>query len=213
MRIYVGQSRSSRWIERLVDLGFVECTSRGELPSRRDPWFYDNGAYADFTAKRPFDAAAFRQDVATIAIKIAAGYGPDFLVVPDVVAGGLESLRVSSGWLEELRRDLPGCELYLAVQDGMAEASVADLVGRVDGIFVGGTMRWKLDTGAMWVAFAHRHGRSCHIGRCGTRKRVAWARRIGADSLDSCLPLWSEENLDSFLAGLSAAQVELPVVP
>jgi hypothetical protein len=42
----------------------------------------------------------------------------------------------------------------------------------------------------------------CHIGRVGTYNRTRWARRIGADSIDSALPLWSEENLQRFLAGL-----------
>jgi NADPH:quinone reductase-like Zn-dependent oxidoreductase len=73
-------------------------------------------------------------------------------------------------------------------------------------LFVGGSLPWKLATGERWVRFAHAHGRRCHIGRVGTPRRVAWARRIGADSIDSCLPLWSRENLDAFVAAVRGEQ-------
>jgi hypothetical protein len=36
----------------------------------------------------------------------------------------------------------------------------------------------------------------------GTPDRVRWARRIGADSIDSALPLWSSDNLARFLRAL-----------
>ena len=43
----------------------------------------------------------------------------------------------------------------------------------------------------------------------GTRKRVRWARSIGADSVDSCVPLFSEGNLANFRAGLEHPQGSL----
>lgn len=70
------------------------------------------------------------------------------------------------------------------------------------GIFVGGSLPWKLETGAQWVREAHARHLPCHIGRVGTAKRVRWAKASGADSIDSCLPLWSEENLIAFLRAL-----------
>jgi len=68
---------------------------------------------------------------------------------------------------------------------------------------------WKLRSAREWVRLAHRHGIKAHVGRVGTERRVAWARRIGADSIDSCLPLWSEENLERFLRGLGPRHPEL----
>lgn len=50
---------------------------------------------------------------------------------------------------------------------------------------------------------------ACHVGRVGTAKRVAWARRIGATSIDSSLPLWSVENLRSFRVAVDGRQLEL----
>lgn len=69
-------------------------------------------------------------------------------------------------------------------------------------VFVGGSLRWKVATGARWVQLAHAHGRRCHVGRVGTPRRAAWALRIGADSIDSCFPLWSRTNLAEFVAAL-----------
>lgn len=53
-----------------------------------------------------------------------------------------------------------------------------------------------------WTDLAHELGLLCHVGRVGGAKRVRWAREIGADSIDSSLPLWSRENLRVFLAAL-----------
>src|SRR5258708_1249304 len=99
-------------IRRLWLHGFGECTVRGELPPRRHPWFFDNGAFRDWTAERPFDGDAFLEDLESIYRSIDR---PEWIVLPDQVAGGLESLEVSSRWVHRCRGLAP---LYLAVQDG-----------------------------------------------------------------------------------------------
>jgi hypothetical protein len=73
-------------------------------------------------------------------------------------------------------------------------------------LFVGGSLPWKLNTGAMWARVAHANGRDCHVGRVGSAKRVRWAVDAGADSIDSSLPLWSAEKTDVFLAALDSAR-------
>jgi hypothetical protein len=132
--------------------------------------------------------------------------GPDFAVVPDIVAGGMRSLDFSLGWVDRLRGVAP---LYLAVQDGMAAADVVPVARHFAGLFVGGTLPWKIRTGGEWVTLAHRLGLPCHVGRVGTFRRVLWAKRIGADSIDSCLPLWSRANLATFRAALDDPQMEI----
>ncbi len=194
-RVYVGQTRSSELIGRLSELGFGECTNRGEVPPRRVPWFLDNGAFSDWRAKRAFDKGAFN---ATLARAGAFETLPDFVVLPDIVAGGKRSLRHSLGWLGRVG----GFPPYLALQDGMSERDVRPHVDELAGLFVGGTLEWKIATGARWVRFAHEAGLPCHIGRCGVASRVQWARRIHADSLDSTLPLWSKNNLSKFVGAL-----------
>ena len=84
----------------------------------------------------------------------------------------------------------------------MTEADVMPELRRYHGIFVGGSLAWKLATGAAWAKLARRRGLRCHIGRVGTADRVHWARSIGATSIDSALPLRAGEHLDSFLGAL-----------
>lgn len=95
-----------------------------------------------------------------------------------------------------------GVMTFLAVQDGMTVADVVPHLPRYHGIFVGGSLRWKLETGAAWAELSRRHGMGCHIGRVGTAARVHWARSIGATSIDSALPLRAREHLDALLAAV-----------
>jgi hypothetical protein len=206
VRVYVGQTRSRKLIAELVALRIGECTCRGELPPRRTPWFYDNGAFKDWTVGRSFDAAAFERDFALLG---RGPLSPDFVVCPDLVAGGTRSLEFSLAWVSGLRSQRPDLRYYLAVQDGMTELDVAAVIHLFDGVFVGGSLPWKIATGAAWVQFAHASSLPCHVGRVGTAKRVAWAIRIGVDSIDSSLPLWSKENMRSFIAALESRQLEL----
>jgi hypothetical protein len=205
MRIYLGQTRSRALARRLWRLGIGECTVRGELPPVRRPWFYDNGAYGDWTAKRPFDVDQFVSDVRSMHDAIDR---PEFIVLPDIVAGGLASLEASRSWIPRVRGLAP---LYLAVQDGMDVGDVEPLLPKINGLFVGGSLKWKVRHGAKWVREAHARGKPCHIGRVGTFTRTRWALRIGADSIDSCFPLFTEENMQQFLAALEPdAEDRLP---
>lgn len=208
MKAYLGKTRSRALVARLEQLGGLgECVVRGDLAPLRTSsgWFYDNGAFGDFTQHRPFDGLRFTRDQRAIrngGIKDRVFPAPDFIVLPDQVAGGVESLRVSRAWKHDPLVTY-AAPLYLAVQDGMSEADVAAELEGVAGLFVGGSLPWKLETGAAWVAFAHARGLQCHVGRVGTPDRVAWARAIGCDSIDSCLPLWTTGKLDAFVAALS----------
>ncbi len=193
---YVGDTRSRKLLARCREAGVGQIIVRGRLSGRRlDAWAYDNGAFEDWRKGRPFDAVQFAADLDTID---AGGIpAPRFVVAPDVVAGGLDSLALSLRWI----RERPRADWYLAVQDGM-EPSDIPWNEAFAGVFVGGTLEWKLARGAEWVRAAHEHGRPCHVGRVGTSRRVAWARDIGADSIDSCLPLWSNENANAFFKAL-----------
>jgi hypothetical protein len=202
VRVYIGQARNAKMIEKLTAHGFGECTVRGELPPRRTPWFYDNGAFRDFTAGKPFSVAKYERDLERLP---AMPTPPAFLVVPDVVAGGVESLEVSLAWLPRLRGLAP---LFLAVQDGMSLDDVARVIEGFDGVFVGGSVPWKVRTGAAWVRFAHGLSKPCHIGRVGTIRRLRWARLIGADSIDSCFPLWTKARLARFADEIARPQGE-----
>ncbi len=144
-------------------------------------WALDNGAFANWKQKKPFDGLKYER---TIRAKLPKSEtSPDFITLPDVVGQGEQSLRFSMEWHAKLQDlDYPW---YFIVQDGMTREDVERIIKDVDGLFVGGTLKWKIKTGESWVEMAHRHGIPCHIGRVGTRRRVLWAKRIGCDSLDS----------------------------
>ena len=195
MIAYVGDTRSRKLLARCVAEGVGQIIIRGKLSGRRlKRWAFDNGAFVDWRKDRPFDGKQFSADLA----KLESLPAPDFCVLPDIVAGGLDSLALSLEWL----KSHPRPDWYLAVQDGMKPEHVT-CWAQIAGIFIGGSLPWKLETGQVWVAEAHAHGKRCHIGRVGTARRVAWARDIGADSIDSSLPLWSRENAAIFFGALA----------
>ncbi len=205
MRVYTGQTRSRRAIALCERLGLGECCNRGELPPRRTTsgWFLDCGAFTDWRAGREFDLVRWERDLRFVAYRLLAGKlpAPDFVVVPDIVGGGAASLARSLELVDWVPPELPA--RYLVVQEGMAPAQVAEVLPHFSGLFVGGaSMAWKLETSPDWIALAHAHGRKCHIGRIGTLARLELARRQGADSVDSCQPLWNLDRLEAF--GLAA---------
>lgn len=139
-------------------------------------WCIDNGAWTAHQNGTPFDAAAF------LTVYEKLGRGADFVVLPDIVGGGLRSLEMSLSWRERLGDPL--CPLLLAVQDGMSVADVAELVGPALGIFVGGTTHFKEHTLPMWGALARAGGAHLHVGRVNTARRVHLCHMAGADSID-----------------------------
>jgi hypothetical protein len=135
-----------------------------------------------------FDEAAFRDHAELV---LMAGFNPDFIVVPDIVAAGLESLRFSLKWLPKLQSTVGDVPLYLAVQDGMSEDDVRPL--SFDGLFVGGTDPWKTTTSS-WVKLAHENNLLCHLGRAGAYNKIKLAKAARVDSIDSSLPLMGKSS-------------------
>jgi len=135
----------------------------------------DNGAWTAFQQREPWNAEAF--------YRAAFQFGPtaDWVVAPDVVAGGLASLDLTLQWLPRL----DFCPLRLiAVQDGMSAGDVAPHLGPGVGIFVGGSTGWKERSARGWGDLAARVGCYLHVGRVNTRRRIALCADAGADSFD-----------------------------
>ena len=137
----------------------------------------DNGAWPCFVNDLPFDTDGFRRLVDR------HGVAADWIVIPDKVAAGEESLAFSESWMSELRHFKL---LLLAVQDGMTEDQVGCFLRRYPnvGIFLGGSTKWKLDTMYGWGQVAHAYGRHYHIGRVNSMRRIRLAQEAGADSID-----------------------------
>jgi hypothetical protein len=139
----------------------------------------DNGAWADFQAGRAFDEDAFERFLDWFS---AQPVTPQWIVLPDIVAGGLRSLELS---LRYQNRCLSIAPLVLiAVQDGMRQSDLDPFVGRNVGVFLGGSTRWKLDSMALWGKFCAERGIYYHVARVNTERRIWMAIAAGADSVD-----------------------------
>ena len=136
----------------------------------------DNGAWTAFQQGTQWDEALFLRCAEKF------GAGADWIVVPDIVGGGAESLALSVSWLPRLRRF--GVPLLIAVQDGMMPADVEPYLDAQTGIFVGGTTEWKLASMPGWGDIKRRTGCYLHVGRVNSIKRIYLCGDIGADSFD-----------------------------
>ena len=180
MKIYVGNEGRHSARAHMVEKGYgVLFTAQYRSPDRYLYYCLDNGAYGAWSSGKPYDSEPF---IHALEKCLKHEKQPDISVIPDIVAGGIESLKYSMDWLTTLPR---GGRYYLAVQDGMKPHDIECRLEGVSGLFVGGTLDWKIKMGETWVKYAHTKGLNCHIGRAGTLDRILWASRIGADSIDS----------------------------
>lgn len=141
----------------------------------------DNGAFQAWRRGFPFMERFFW---ATLEECYKVGLTLDFIVIPDIVAGGKASLDFSLKFREDKLSTTTN--LALAVQDGIEpkDLDTFDIFG-ISTIFIGGTEKWKWATAKSWADYAKAHHRKLHIGRCGTQAKISHASMIGADSVDS----------------------------
>lgn len=138
----------------------------------------DNGAWADFQADRPFDEDAYERFLDWLSRQVTA----DWIVLPDIVAGGSASLDLSVRYINRCLSLSP--LVLIAVQDGMEDHHVASLVGPSVGIFLGGSTAWKLATMQAWGRFCRERALHYHVARVNSIKRMSLAIASGANSID-----------------------------
>lgn len=137
----------------------------------------DNGAWSCHVSGRPFNERGFMRLVEQHAS------AADFVVIPDIVAGGMHSFSFSMDWLPRLYT----CKhLLFALQDGMDPLAVGELLKEYSkvGLFLGGTTEWKLREMYGWGMVAAALGRWLHVGRVNTRRRLRLCAEAGATSFD-----------------------------
>lgn len=144
----------------------------------KENFIIDNGAFSAWKNKTQWDELSFYTFLRNF-----VSYKPDFTVVPDLVADGENSLKFSMKHVQKIPHPR-----YLAVQDGMHANDVRIVIDNFDGIFVGGTVPWKMSTIPMWVDIAHLHGLKCHVGRIGTFEGYSLCNNWGVDSVDGTNP-------------------------
>lgn len=184
MQIYTGITGDPLKLEllRKYNLGIMISSHPGvsfAAATAEFPLALDNGAFGSWVHGYPFDELTFLK---TLSKCRERKYSLNFIVCPDIVAGGTDSLAFSMQWA----RRLPYSRWALVVQDGMRPSHLSSVHFRLFRcLFVGGTVDWKWKTAESWVNLAHRHGIKCHIGRVSTTEQLRRARDIGADSCDS----------------------------
>jgi len=151
-------------------------SATGQLRTEGMRYALDNGAWTAFQQGQPFDEDAFVVAVDRL------GERADWVVLPDIVEGGLASLEYSLTWLERLR-GMPS-RLLIAVQNGMQVQDVASFLSPAVGIFVGGSTQWKEETAQAWGSLARRRHCYLHVGRVNSARRIRICAAAGADSFD-----------------------------
>jgi hypothetical protein len=173
---YVSRTGTISTIEKLRRRGWrILVTATGRHKHEGLPYAIDNGAWTAFQQNVPFNADLFRRCVKKL------GKGADWIVVPDIVAGALESLDFSASWIGELRGIAP---LLIAVQDGMTPDDLRPFVAEGHGIFVGGSTEWKLESLESWGELKSQTGCHLHVARVNSVKRILRCQDVGADSID-----------------------------
>jgi len=164
------------------------------------PFFaVDNGCFAAYHRGEDWNPASFMNILSRCKKE---GRCPNFIVIPDKPLDS-DSLSFSLHWLPVLNAMFPTFPKYLAVQDGMSPKHVRDSVdlSKIKGIFIGGSMDWKLDSMKDWVTFAHEEGLECHVGRIGPIRRMMICELAGADSIDSTTWVQNKGGIDRYVVG------------
>jgi len=184
MQIYTGTAAGENLeMIKKKGLGIMISPSPSFLPRKEwsdIPCALDNGAFQAHKRGFPFMRGLFMD---TIEKCYCVGLSLDFIVCPDIVAGGKRSLDFSLDWAMGELRTVP--RLALAVQDGMDTLQVKPFLEYFTHIFIGGSVSWKWATAHEWMYFAHTNKKKVHVGQCGTIQRGQRALELGADSIDS----------------------------
>ena len=136
----------------------------------------DNGAWSAFINQREWESDPFVQLVKDF------GEHADFVVAPDIVEGGSESLKRSLDWIPFILKHAK--TVLIAVQDGMNADDHSMHINTNTGIFVGGSTQFKETTLAMWSSLCKKKNTICHIGRVNSVRRINMCLNAGATSFD-----------------------------
>lgn len=110
------------------------------------------------------------------------GRGAEFVVLPDIVGGGHDSLDRSLKWLRALRGTVR--RVLIPAQNGITPADLAPYLAEDVGVFLGGDTPYKLATLGAWGKVCRDGGYYLHVGRVNSARRIALCGEAGAHSYD-----------------------------
>jgi hypothetical protein len=180
------------------DLGLMLSPGMGNnvAPLQFFPYALDNGCYAQGDS---FDAGDWLEWLAGLRRYRERCL---FAVAPDVVGDARATLERSTPYLPTVRQ--LGYPVAFVTQDGCR----SDLVpwDGFDVLFVGGSDAWKLGE-ASWqiVAEAKARGRTVHMGRVNSFRRLRACAVSGVDSADGTYLRWGPDaNWPTLMSWLDA---------
>lgn len=200
MRLYVSGITKSlrREIAKSPDsFGFLTSPSAGNkvatICSFDVPWAIDNGAFTGF------DPMKFHL---LITRAIYAERKPEWVVCPDVVADAKATLVMFRAWINAIFA-LKLNAAFVA-QDGQENLELPSW-HLWTCLFIGGSTKFKLSRAAAeLVEEAKLHGKTVHMGRVNSFKRLRHAHEIGCDSVDGTgMSRWGDRHLRKFCGWLS----------
>lgn len=217
MHIIVGDTRGGEgtMCAKIQELnwGRMACEVHPK-PFAFERWGFDNKAFPAWSAVNfpiglsiddwciLWDADEFEDRVKHIQDNVTSE--PYMAVCPDIPGAGLASLEWSLMWRNQVPDNWPW---YLAVQDGMEPKDILDCLHLFEGIFLGGSDKFK-GTAAMWSKFAHTYQKKFHYGRAGTLEKVKHAFMCDADSCDSAFPLWTWDRFNAFVRAVGSLEMQ-----
>lgn len=200
--VYTGSTRKRTFLSELARNGWGRCfslTVEPAKPQTGEPWLCDNGVYAAYAQRVEWDGGLYQERLERAE---AECHQASVLVLPDVVGDAAASRQRSLQWLYRMPAGWP---LYYVLQDGVMERDLRGIDEHLTGLFLGGTDRFKAEADR-WCMVAHERGLQFHYGRAGTLNKIRHAQRIGADSLDSAFPLWTQERFERFVRVVTYAE-------
>lgn len=155
----------------------ILITPKNPHPPKGFRFAIDNGAWSCYTQKEEFNGFGFLR-----LIEMHGG-AADFIIIPDKVCKGMESLEFSESWMSKL---IHFRSLLLPLQNGMSERAVGEFLERYPqtGLFLGGDDEYKDSMMKGWGMVAHSMRRWYHVGRVNTKSRIEACEHCGVDSFD-----------------------------
>lgn len=193
--IYFATSSSPTIRQHMADgsLGMMTTPKDGRSPAGAKVWAADNGC---FGKGYPGDEAymAWLRKHAEHASRCV------FATAPDVIGDAAATLTRSAPFYAPIRE--LGYPVALVAQDGLTP----DVVpwDQIDALFIGGTTEFKLGAEARTlIAEAKKRDVFVHMGRVNSRRRIRYAKSVGADSVDGTfLAFGPDVNLPKLLGWL-----------
>lgn len=117
----------------------------------------------------------------------------EWVACPDVVGNDVETFRLYERWEKIIRAF--GFRPALVLQDGMTPLDIAML--DPNAIFIGGSTDYKLGSVVREIVqWARSKGKSVHMGRVNTERRIRYAVEIGCTSCDgSGFSQWPDKRI------------------